>query len=127
MRSLIPLVCLAAILLGCSSTAAPAETPAPTAQYAPETPAPTEEYVPEVDCSQEEIQPIIESIAEQFGVSYDQVMAWACNGEALEDILLALQTSELTQRSPEELLKMKDEAGWDALWESLGLEAGQAP
>lgn len=86
-------------------------------------PAPTATAVPQIDCTQEEQHPIAQSIADDFGVSYDQVIAWACGGESFDDILLALQTSELAKRSPDELLALKKKAGdWDKVWQSLGLD-----
>jgi len=107
----IAIVLLASTLLGCIRPA-----PAPAAG----------EEVAEVDCSSTETHPVAQSIADQFDVSYEQVIAWACAGEAFDDILLALQTSELSERSVDELLKMNREMGWDKVWEVLGLDAGQA-
>jgi len=104
-------VSLTAFVAACSGSPAPV-----TATATP---------VPAVDCTQGEHHPIAQSIADDFGVSYDQVMAWACAGETFDDILLALQTSEMVQRPADELLAMKKRAGdWDKVWESLGL-AGQ--
>ncbi len=100
-------VALVATLAACSSGPAPA----PTA-------------VPEVECAQQEPHPIAQSIAKEFGVTYEQVMAWACAGESFDDILLALQTGEIAQRSPSEVLALKKQTGdWDKVWASLGLDA----
>lgn len=102
-------VALVAALAACSSGPGPA--PAATA-------------VPEVDCTQQEPHPIAQSIAKEFGVTYEQVMAWACAGESFDDILLALQTGEIAQRSPSEVLALKKQTGdWDKVWASLGLGA----
>jgi len=89
---------------------------APPATAAPATP------VPEVDCSEGDANPIAKALAEKYAVPYEQVIGWACNGETLDDIALALQTAQLSQRPPEELLKMRKEAAdWDQVWEELGL------
>jgi len=110
MKTLLQLAVLTVFLAACSATPAPA--------------APTATAVPAVDCTQEEHHAIAQSIADDFGVSYDQVMAWACAGETFDDILLALQTSEIAQRTPDEVLAMKKKAGdWEKVWASLGLEA----
>jgi len=112
-RIVILMALVAAILAACSSAPAPA--------------APTATAVPAVDCTQQEHHPIAQSIADDFGISYDQVMAWACAGETFDDILLALQTSEMSHRRADELLAMKKQAGgWDKVWESLGLTSQPA-
>ncbi len=101
------IVCLAAALIACNS--------APLLKAT---------AVAQVDCTQDEEHPIAQSIADEFDVSYDQVMAWACGGETFDDILLALQTGEIAQRSPSELLALKAQmGGWEQVWESLGLAA----
>lgn len=103
-----PLLVIVTLALGLSLVACsgPAATPASEA---------------EVECAQSEPHPMAESIAEQYGLSPQQVMVWACDGEEFEDILLALETSKLTGRSVEELLQMKGEIGWDQAWVELGL------
>lgn len=53
-------------------------------------------------------------------------MEWTCQGESFDDILLALQTSQISERSPEALLLRKGEIGWEALWQELDL-AGPTP
>ena len=83
------------------------------------TPTPADEA--EVDCSQSEPHPMAESIAERYGITSELVMGWACDGQSFEDILLALETSMLSGRSVEELLAMKDDVGWDATWDKIGL------
>lgn len=105
-----PLLVIVTLALGLSLVACsgPAATPASEAEV-------------EVECAQSEPHPMAESIAEQYGLSPQQVMVWACDGEEFEDILLALETSKLTGRSVEELLQIKGEIGWDQAWVELGL------
>lgn len=70
---------------------------------------------------EEDPHPIAESIAEKFEITYEDVMTLFCEGESFEDILLALQTSELTDIDAETLLARKDEIGWDQVWKETGL------
>lgn len=74
------------------------------------------------DCYGSETHKIGEGIAEKFEVPYEMIMDWFCVGNQLEDILLALQTSQLISISPDELLtKRVNGQKWDRIWEDLGL------
>ncbi len=113
-------LCLAVVVLSLGLTlvacgdAVPEPAPAPTA-----TPA---EVDVQADCSQSQTDSVAQGIADKFGVSYDQVMVWACNGETYDDILLALQTAKESGRAVDELFGMfKKEGSWDKVWETLGL------
>jgi hypothetical protein len=66
--------------------------------------------------------PVGSRIAAGYGVDYGIVMNWFCNGHyGFGQILLALQTSELTNSDPGYLLERKSEiGGWGLLWQELG-------
>lgn len=74
------------------------------------------------DCYGSETHKIGEGIAEKFEIPYEMIMNWFCDGNQFEDILLALQTSQLITISPDELLtKRVNGQKWDNIWEDLGL------
>ncbi len=83
-------------------------------------PEPTEN--PETNCSTLNPHPMAEGMAEQFDVTYDEVMTWYCDGFAFSDILLALETEELVEQSAEELLTMLENSTWEEIWGELGVE-----
>jgi len=64
-----------------------------------------------------------ESIAEKFSAGYQEVMGWYCDGYAFEDILLALQTSQLSDVPAEDILHELENHSWEEIWENLGLTA----
>ena len=64
-----------------------------------------------------------ESIAEKFNSSYEEVIGWYCDGFAFEYILLALQTSQLVEESPGEILSRLASRSWEEIWEELDLTA----
>jgi hypothetical protein len=68
--------------------------------------------------------PVGKSLAESYDdVSYEDIMTWFCDGGyGFGEIMLALETSEETDMSPEELLALKTElGGWGLVWQELGL------
>jgi len=75
------------------------------------------------NCLGDEVSPIGGSIADEYdSVTYEQVMAWFCNGAEFEDILVALETEEQTDTSADEMLKMlADGFTWDDIWQLVGL------
>jgi hypothetical protein len=77
---------------------------------------------PETNCSALNPHPMAEGMAETFEVSYDQIMIWYCDGSAFSDILLALETEQLVDQSPEELLSMLEDSTWEEIWQDLGVE-----
>ena len=77
---------------------------------------------PETNCSTLNPHPMAEGMAEQFEVSYDEIMTWYCDGYAFSDILLALETEELVDQSAEELLSMIENSTWDEIWQNLGVK-----
>ncbi len=90
--------------------------------------APGDDTAPEAepvisDCLNGEVSPIGQSIADDFETtSYEQVIAWFCNGAEYEDILVALETESLTETSAEEMLQMlADDFSWEEIWLLVGL------
>lgn len=67
--------------------------------------------------------PVAAKIAEKYGVTYEQVMAWRCEGHfGFGQIVLALETSSLTGKSADELLNQHGEGhGWGQIWKENGL------
>ena len=74
-------------------------------------------------CVSTDSHPLAEGIAEEFDVEFDQVIDWFCQGSTFDDILLALQTSEMTDEAPEELLEMLNDKTWNEIWDELGVTA----
>lgn len=72
-------------------------------------------------CTEVDPHPLGVSIAEKFDVSYERVMMWFCSGHSFDEILVALQTSGMSDRSPEELLTMRANKSWDQIWTELGI------
>lgn len=124
-------IALAFILAGCAGqptqTAEVVETDGPVAleTTAPEleTTAPEEEAAAS-ECPGDEINPLGESIAADYDfVSYDQVMAWFCDGAEFEDILVALETQVVTGEPAGDMLQMlADGLTWDDIWLLVGLD-----
>jgi hypothetical protein len=66
--------------------------------------------------------PVGEKIAATYNVTYEEVMGYFCHGAGFGQIMLALQTQEITQTPAADLLQMKKEqGGWGQLWHSLGI------
>lgn len=84
-------------------------------------PVRTPDIQPSEVCPQPDPHPIGVSITEKFDVPYEEVMDWFCKGETFEDILLALETEELTGRTLEELFGMKGHKSWEDVWKELGI------
>ncbi|MDX1687679.1 MAG: hypothetical protein R3248_06820 [Candidatus Promineifilaceae bacterium] len=72
-------------------------------------------------CTEVNPHPVGQSIAEKFEVSYERVMTWFCSGHTFDEILVALQTSGMSDRSAEELLAMRQSKSWDQIWTELGI------
>ncbi len=75
------------------------------------------------DCYGTELNQVGQGIADKFEqATYEQVMLWFCNGAEFENILVSLQTEELTGNPAEEML-IKVAAGqtWEEIWQSIGL------
>lgn len=72
-------------------------------------------------CTEVDPHPMGVSIAEKFDVSYERVMTWFCSGHAFDEILIALQTSGMSDASVEELLTLRQSQPWDQIWVELGV------
>jgi len=72
-------------------------------------------------CPEVDPHPIAVSISEKFDVSYEKVIDWHCDGYIFEDILLALQTSKMSDMEPDTLLKEIETKTWEEIWEDLGI------
>lgn len=75
----------------------------------------------QVSCTQVNPHPVAMNIADKYNATYDDVMTWFCSGQSFEDILLALETHDLTQVPVEELLESARQYGWDQTWLELGI------
>ena len=75
------------------------------------------------DCLGDEVNPIGQAIAEDFEfTTYDEVMTWFCNGAEYEDILVALETEDLSAVPAEEMLQMlADGFTWEEIWLLTGV------
>lgn len=67
--------------------------------------------------------PVAAGIAETYGVEYDQVIGWFCDGGfGFGQIMLALMTQEITGTSAEETLARRAAGeGWGKIWISMEL------
>ena len=74
------------------------------------------------ECLSPEAQTMGSSIAANFETTYEQVMGWYCAGHEFEDILLALQTADGLQVTPQALLdRLEQGQTWEEIWKELGL------
>mgnify|MGYP006288463741 CR=1 FL=1 len=85
--------------------------------------------------STEDQHPVAASMAETYGVSYEEIMAWFCGVEGEEgqegtesaglgQIMLALQTAEVTGESADTYLQSRKEGqGWGQIWQVADLTA----
>ncbi len=67
--------------------------------------------------------PVGMNIAEDYAVSYGEVMDWYSQCHSFDDIILALETSDLISGySPQGLLAMRrDGLSWDQIWDRIEL------
>ncbi len=139
MKTQIMLFVLAALMLAACAPAsndADVLTAAPTAARAPTlppavAPTPTENAAPPEPgvtplaetCADADAAQLGQVIANGFAfTSVGEVLEWFCNGAAFEDIVIALETEDLTGAPAEDLLSML--AGgmtWEEIWQSIGL------
>jgi hypothetical protein len=124
------LLALSLILTSCS--AGPAQPtalsggpdfPSPTALAATGMPVVEESTAPPT-CASEDVRKLAESIAADYAfTNTDEVLTWFCSGAEIEDIMVALQTEELTAVPAEDMLKMRaDGLTWEEIWQTVGLE-----
>lgn len=96
-----------------------AETPTPEVT---ETPEETETPEPATCPAALNQHPVGWRIANTYGLEYDEVMGWFCDGFGFGEIMLALQTSRITEMPAEDLLQWKvEQGGWGQVWQGLGL------
>jgi len=90
----------------------PASTPSPAAPAAASS-----------DCLEGERSRIGEAIAEDYAFTdYEEVVSWFCDGAEFEDILVALETEDISGVPVEDTLQMlADGFNWEEIWQLLGL------
>ena len=71
-------------------------------------------------CNNSENQAIAESISQTFEVTGEEIINWHCFGYEFEDILMALETSNLSGVSIEDLLQKTLNQEWEEIWEDIG-------
>ncbi len=83
-----------------------------------------EELIAEPACMNHMIHPVAVKLSLQYDTPYNQLMGWFCQGFGFGEIMLALQASQSTELSAEELLLLKVElGGWGDVWKALNLIA----
>jgi hypothetical protein len=66
--------------------------------------------------------PVGQSLAEAYGLEYETIMDWFCNGGfGFGEIMHALETSEVTGEDPGNLLSLRADQGWGQIWQERGL------
>jgi len=87
-------------------------------------------------CTGEEIDrqhPVATNIAATYGVDYEEVIGYFCEGYGFGEIMLAYETGEFTGELAVELLDRKGKGhAWGLIWKELGLignekDGGAAP
>jgi hypothetical protein len=82
------------------------------------------------DPSSEEMHPFGEGLADRYGVEYEILQEWFCNGFGWGQIMLALETSDIISTDEdfedlegfEALLARRNGGeGWGEIWQDLGL------
>lgn len=74
-------------------------------------------------CTQSEVpHPFGARLAESFEVEYAMIQGWFCDGFGWGQVMLALQTGEITGEDPESLLELRrGGSGWGQIWHELNL------
>jgi hypothetical protein len=73
-------------------------------------------------CADQSPHPVAVRLAQSYGESPDQVMAWFCEGHGFGDIMQALSTGREARVDAATLLARRAElGGWGLVWRSLGL------
>ena len=72
------------------------------------------------NCDNPENQTIAESISQTFEITGEEIINWHCIGYEFEDILMALETNNLSGVSIEELLQKTQNQKWEEIWEDIG-------
>ena len=78
--------------------------------------------------SEDDPHPAGQGLADSYGVSYETIMGWFCqgigggkDGYGFGEIMLALESADKTGLSAEELLAQRGDLGWGEIWQELGL------
>lgn len=74
-------------------------------------------------CTQSEVpHPFGARLAENYDVEYATLQGWFCDGFGWGQVMLALQTGEITGEDPEALLELRrGGSGWGQIWQELKL------
>jgi hypothetical protein len=74
-------------------------------------------------CTQSEVpHPFGARLAETYEVEYATLQGWFCDGFGWGQVMLALQTGEITGEDPEALLELRrGGSGWGQIWQELKL------
>lgn len=90
-------------------------------------PQPVEEEEPPISgppqpgCTNQ-THPVGVKLSVTYGVPYEEVMGWFCQGFGFGEIMLALQASQHSELSAEEILLLKLElGGWGEVWHHLAM------
>lgn len=73
--------------------------------------------------SGDKIHPVADSIAQTYGISYEDILSWFCGEDhvGLGQIMLALQTAALSEGNFEDYLADREDGfGWGQIWQELG-------
>jgi len=62
-----------------------------------------------------------EKITQTYEVSQQELMEWYNGGRSFQDIMKALQTSQLSNIPPEELLTRSLNQSWEEIWREIGV------
>lgn len=74
-------------------------------------------------CTGANPHPVAQRLDEMYDTAtYDEIVAWHCEGFGFGEIMHALATGQTVDMAPEELLRMKTEmGGWGQVWKDLNL------
>jgi len=65
--------------------------------------------------------PVGAKLAAEYGVTYEQVMGWFCQGYGMGEIMLALQASQKSGLPADQFFAMKQQqGGWGKVWQEMG-------
>ncbi|MCX7977133.1 MAG: DUF5667 domain-containing protein [Bellilinea sp.] len=96
----------------------PGETPEPLPGEGEEPPA----GEPPLAACTNQTHPVGVKLAVTYAVPYEDVMGWFCQGFGFGEIMLALQASQHSELTAEEILLLKVElGGWGEVWRHLAM------
>lgn len=123
------LLVLSITLLGCSSgpemtDTQPPDDPGEPTELTEEPTQPGDAQATVSVCPQLSPHPVAANIAETFELEYELVVEWFCSGQPFDEILLAVQTAQITDAEVEALFEARAEGdSWEQIWEDLGVTA----